>query len=58
MKPILAHLTTRLPKKCTKTISVPSNIVTRSLKNTDTDDKNNTEVPVFQYVFEIRSISI
>ena len=27
-------------------------------KNTDTDEKNNTEVSVFQYVFEIRSISI
>ena len=25
-------------------------------KNTDTDDKKNTEVSVFQYVFEIRSI--
>ena len=58
MKLILAHLTTKLQYKCTKTILVPSNIVTRSLKNTDTDDKNNTEVSVFQYVFEIRSISI
>ncbi len=27
-------------------------------QNTDTDDKNNTEVSVFQYGFEIRSISI
>ena len=25
-------------------------------KITDTDDKKNTEVSVFQYVFEIRSI--
>ena len=27
-------------------------------KITDTDDKKNTEVSVFQYVFEIRCISI
>ena len=27
-------------------------------ENTDTDDKKNTEVSVFQYDFEIRSISI
>ena len=39
-------------------ISVGRTVVTRSLRNTDTDDKNNTEVSVFQYVFEIRSISI
>ena len=32
--------------------------VKRFQKDTDTDDKNNTEVSVFQYVFEIRSISI
>ena len=44
--------------KHTASIKVPSNIVSRSLKNTDADYKNNTEVSVFQYVFEIRSISI
>ena len=27
-------------------------------KNTDTDDENDTEVSVFQYIFEIRSNSI
>ena len=39
-----------------------SNIVTswlpdhsKNKKNTDTDEKKNTEVSVFQYVFEIRS---
>ena len=29
-----------------------------SRKNTDTDEKNNTEVSVFQYVSEIRSIRV
>ena len=39
-------------------VKVSSNRVSRSikkLKNTDTDNKNNTELSVFQYVFEIRS---
>ena len=30
----------------------------KNQKNTDTDEKKNTEVSVYQYVFEIRSISI
>ena len=29
-----------------------------SKKNIDTDQKKNTEVSVFQYIFEIRSVSI